>query len=769
MFRPRTSIRPIANAGLLRLMGVAAIVALFGIGMSGFLSHYKFESALETAARSRMTVPAAAVREGIEAVLALGVPLAGASETPALLARERLTDGEIVEIGVLDTQGRTLFSTDPGRLGAPLDQPAADDGAVRMPLHNSFDLQLGEVVIRYSQASSLQALARMREQLLLIAVAGWALTMALAAAGLAVVSRRIAAPAESSRHGPQARLAATILVAVMSGMVGVTWATQDAFQAGLRPQLQRKAMVVGASIGELAGKALDHGLALPEMVGVRAHLAEVRGEHHELAYLAVRDASGAVLFDSGHAEEALGVEVPILRHGQQVGAVEAQIGAAYIQDILFESTLDLVVVFVVAMFLTRELLNTITGAGAGLGMPTSAGALTLARLRLPLFLFMLAEELTRAFLPGYARALIPAGSHVSPDILVGVPIVVFMTVVALGQPVLAGWSERAGHRRTMFWGAALGVAGLAGAALASGIVDFIAWRGVCGLGYGMVFVAGQGLVLEHTAPAERTRGFALFIGAIMVAAVCGPPIGGILADHVGPRWGFAAAAMTAAVAWIAVRGLPLDGARHPASAAAAPTRRDFLRLFGQRRFLWVTVLAALPAKLMLAGACFYLVPVYAIASGAPPSVAGRAMMLYAAVLVLVMPQATRWVERGVPLARLVGTGLCVSSLGGFAFVFAHGVAPVYLVTTLLGLGQGLSIAAQSSLLSHVCAAEIEAHGSGPVFGAYRLVERLGNASGPLVAGALSAWIGHVDAFVTMASLILVCGLAFLLMAGRRET
>jgi len=139
-------------------------------------------------------VPAASVREGIEAVLALGVPLAGASETPALLARERLVDAEIAEIGVVDTQGRTVFSTDPAHLGAPLAPPPAGEDAVRMPLRNSFDLRLGEVVVRYRPASSLQALARMRGELLLIAGAGWAATMALAAAGLAAVARRAAAP-----------------------------------------------------------------------------------------------------------------------------------------------------------------------------------------------------------------------------------------------------------------------------------------------------------------------------------------------------------------------------------------------------------------------------------------------------------------------------------------------------------------------------------------------------------------------------------------------
>jgi len=252
----------------------------------------------------------------------------------------------------------------------------------------------------------------------------------------------------------------------------------------------------------------------------------------------------------------------------------------------------------------------------------------------------------------------------------------------------------------------------------------------------------------------------------MAAAVCGPPIGGMLADHVGPRAGFGTAAAIAALALLAVRGLPRDGGRGASAALAPPTSRDFLRLFRHRRFLWVTALAALPAKLILAGTCFYLVPVLVAASGAPPSVAGRALMLYAVALVLVMPQATRWGERGVPLARLVGAGLCLSSLGGFALVAWHGVGPVYLVTAMLGLGQGLSIAAQSSLLGQVCAAEIAAHGSGPVFGAYRLVERLGNACGPLLAGALVALAGTTPAFVTMAALVLACGLGFLLL-GRR--
>jgi len=737
---------PIGAFGFGRLLGVAALVVLFGIGMCAFLSYFKYQAALDAAQRSRMSVPAVSVRESVEAALALGVPLAGASETPALLARERLADAEIAAIRVLDDEGRAVF-------GTPAVAIASEPGQIRLPLRNSFDLQLGEVVVDYSRASTLLELAHVRTRLLAIALGGWALTMALAAAGLALARQRIE------------RRAAAILVAMMLGMLAMVGVTQRAFEAGLRPQLERKAAVVGASVGELVGKALDHGLALRELVGVREHLDAVRAEHADLAYLALRDEGDAVHFDSGRAEAAGRVIVPIVRQGQRVGAVEAQVGGAYIRHILLESALDLAVVFVVAMFLTRELLHGITSAGAA--RVDANGAAVLARLRVPLFLFMLAEELTRAFLPGYARSLLPAGSTLSPDLLAGLPIVVFMAVVALGQPLLGAWSERAGYRRTMLVGAALSAIGLGGAALAAGLADFIAWRALCGLGWGMVFVGGQGLVIAHTAPAERTRGFALFVGAITVAGVCGPPIGGILADHLGARAGFGAAAVLAAIAWWAVRGLPRDGAQVDAVRIAdAPRPQDFARLFRQGRFLWVTLLAALPAKLILAGACFYLVPVFVAAAGAPAAVAGRALMLYSVLLVLVLPQATRWVERGMPLARLVAIGLALSSLGGFALLRWHGMAPIYGVTALLGLGQGLSIAAQSSLLAQVCQREIAAHGSGPVFGAYRLVERLGNTSGPLVAGVLVVMVGHAGAFVALAAITLASGLAFSLVARR---
>ena len=170
----------LAFDGIVRHIGVAAIVALFGSSMCGLLGYFKFQSAVEAATRSRMAVPATSVRAGVEAALSIGIPLA--RETRELLLRERAADPEIVEIVVVDRAGRPLLSS-----GA---ETTASVDELRMSMRNAFDQPLGDVVVRYAAASSRAALARMRERLVLIVAAGWAATTLLAAAGIVLVARR---------------------------------------------------------------------------------------------------------------------------------------------------------------------------------------------------------------------------------------------------------------------------------------------------------------------------------------------------------------------------------------------------------------------------------------------------------------------------------------------------------------------------------------------------------------------------------------------------
>ena len=251
----------------------------------------------------------------------------------------------------------------------------------------------------------------------------------------------------------------------------------------------------------------------------------------------------------------------------------------------------------------------------------------------------------------------------------------------------------------------------------------------------MVFVAAQGYVLDRTAHDNRAQGFALFIGAIMVATVCGPSIGGILADNIGFRLSFAVSAIMALASMLAILRLPAIEVRTNTSErpSRGPRMREIFALLLNKRFMTLTGLAAMPAKILLTGVCFYLVPLYIVSIGNNAAMAGRMLMVYAVMMVLIVPLSANLSDASMRRDRYVSVGLIISGLSGLLLLISDSFLVLFGVVFLLGLGQALSIAAQSALVAEHCQEEIRIYGHDAVYGVYRLLERLGNALGPLIA------------------------------------
>ena len=394
----------------------------------------------------------------------------------------------------------------------------------------------------------------------------------------------------------------------------------------------------------------------------------------------------------------------------------------------------------------------------------------LSKVRAPLFAFILAEELTRPFLPGYVKDLLVKIPGLTPEIVVGLPIVLFMLIVALGQPWMGAFAERMGNRRAMTVGALLAAVGFVASALAFTVLDLLLWRSLCAVGYGMVFVAAQAHVLEHSDSRNRARSFSVFIGAIMVATVCGPSIGGILADNIGERLTLGVAALLAAGSTVAIRLMP-DSApnRSAGGATKLPRLREFASLLVNRRFMAVTGLAAMPAKILLTGMCFYLVPLYLLSIDSTQSVAGRVLMTYGVVMVLVSPLAASLATTRRRMEWFVSAGLLVSGAGGLLLLIGTHVLWVFAAVLMVGLGQALSMAAQSALVREHCEQEVARLGEPAVYGVYRLLERLGNAIGPVIAALLVVAVGYRSSFVVTGAAVFICGLTFLLLTIASHT
>ncbi|GGF89265.1 hypothetical protein GCM10007301_56480 [Azorhizobium oxalatiphilum] len=398
----------------------------------------------------------------------------------------------------------------------------------------------------------------------------------------------------------------------------------------------------------------------------------------------------------------------------------------------------------------------------GLGAVHIVGNQAAAVVRPALFLFMLAEELTRPFLPRYVQMLASPSLPFGPDIAISLPIVAFMAAVALCQLPFAALSERIGRRNGFMAGAALAACGYVLSALTGNYFLFLAARALSAVGYALVFVSAQGHVVDRSAPHERAEGLAVFVRAIMVAALCGPPIGGVISDRLGGEVAFLFSAGLAGLAMVlAALSLPASE-RRVGAIGLAPS--DLKAAILAPRLAALLFGCAFPAKFILAAFCFYLIPVELQREGFSSAAVGRLQMIYPVIMVLAVPLFAALADRFSARSGFVAAGGLLAGAG--ALLVAFGTSPVTLAAVLavLGIGQAMSIAPQSALVAD-SARHVPGGRSAAVLGLFRLVERSGNAVGPAAAGLLLGSVGFVTSMMTVGGLVIFGAAAFIL-SGR---
>ncbi len=748
-----------------RLTFVALIAIVLCCAMAVFLDYFKFRKAVEDLTRARVNATAGEIERTVRESLAVGLQFRSLDGMPEVVARQRESEPLIALIDVADAQGRIWYSSDVSRVGQQLPliwmaraarartgewreqfEGAMIAGSV---LRNNFELPVGLVAIRYHDPHLADTAQAFLQKLLPNAAS-------LAAAACAVAGLLVLLLAGLHiKPGRGAALAVTG-VPLVAMLVLLSLITLKQFEQELSPALTQWGATFVRGEAGLVSEAAQAGVALEDLYGVEQRLREQMNANREIGYLALIDARGEVLAQVGERPQGALIESMVGDYAR----VALAIAPSFARYLMQELALDLGVLLVVALFLAVELLGALevrerAESGAGFGV-----------IRAPAFAFFLAEELTRPVIPGFVNDLVQGGWF-SAQFLAGAPIMLFMLIVALSQPVLGAWVARHDRRRLMLLGAVLAAIGFAACAFADSLWQVMLARSVGALGYAITFVASQAFVVDNTQSANRAEGFALLVSAIMVATVCGPPLGGILADNLGFYAPFAAASVLSLLAVALAARLPAtaQGARVAGGASALKA----LSVLGNKSFSMLCVCAAVPSKMLLTGLAFYLLPLYAVALGGNQATAGRMLLLYAIVMVVLVPVAARWSDRSGRRDWFTAGGLAISTLGAVAVGLAPGLASLALAMLILGLGQAISIASQSALVGVFAQDEARTFGETAVYGAYRFIERLGNAAGPLVAGVLLAQFGFQGAFVGLSAGAFGLAVVFFVFAQRQAS
>jgi predicted MFS family arabinose efflux permease len=283
---------------------------------------------------------------------------------------------------------------------------------------------------------------------------------------------------------------------------------------------------------------------------------------------------------------------------------------------------------------------------------------------------------------------------------------------------------------------------------------------VSALGFALVFVSAQGFVIDATDVRQRSSGMAMFISAILVAGLCGPPIGGILADRVGIPAAFVIAGLFAAASLLlALLCMPADGARKLHEPAVR--WRDFGPILSSPPLAALFFLCAMPAKIILVAFCFFLVPLEMEALGATQAATGRMLMIYPIAMVVLVPLFAALADRHDMRAPFVALGGLIAGLSAFAVMIGgNGTIPIAVMLLGLGIGQAVSIAALSGLVGELGRDLPQGVSENSVYGIFRLIERTGNALGPLIAGALLGLYGFSTTVMMIGGAAAILALSF---------
>ena len=375
-----------------------------------------------------------------------------------------------------------------------------------------------------------------------------------------------------------------------------------------------------------------------------------------------------------------------------------------------------------------------------------------------------ADQMALATLPLTATLVLGAG----PDLL-GLLVAAQSAAWLLVSLPAGTWIDRMPRRRMLIVALALGLTAsiVAVAAAATGYVVLLGLAAIAGASGTVVYVlTSVSLLPSLVAPGDLPRSNARLELARAVVSLAAPFVAGLLAQHLSPTWGYALAALGAALALVCVLALPegtapTTGAERPTLASAIRVgmvfvvRNELLRGISLCAIFWNFAFFALLA---------IWAPLALGPLGLDPAHMGLAQSTYGAGLILGALAAPLCARRLPPFVTLI-FGPAVSVVAALLFLAApsgNGFALSAGGYFLVGFGPMLWLICQTTVRQLVTPSALMGRVNATVQTAIYGVRPLGALAGGLVAahaGMQAALLLIAGAFALSTLVIVLSPLA----------
>jgi EmrB/QacA subfamily drug resistance transporter len=196
-------------------------------------------------------------------------------------------------------------------------------------------------------------------------------------------------------------------------------------------------------------------------------------------------------------------------------------------------------------------------------------------------------------------------------------IAAYLVASTVGMPLYGKLGDLYGRKLLFQLSIVVFLIGSVLAGFSQSMVQLIAFRAVQGLGGGGLMVLAMAIIAETVPPRERGRYQGYFGAAFGVASIAGPLIGGFITDNLSWRWVFYVNVPIGLVALVVITSVIPKGARHErpsidvkgaALMTAGVTMLVLLTTWGGNQYAWSsTVIIGLAVAIVATVAVFIVV------------------------------------------------------------------------------------------------------------------------------------------------------------------
>ncbi len=418
--------------------------------------------------------------------------------------------------------------------------------------------------------------------------------------------------------------------------------------------------------------------------------------------------------------------------------ITGQYGKELISDQLSGMALDAATVIVISIFFFVETLIVFSRfIEKRVFKQEHSGSVHYSTIRPVFFLLMFGLNISISFVPLHMEKLYTPIFGLSKDLVLSLPVSVSVFFTGIAFFIAGVWNDRRGWHEPFFAGIFLAGMGLLYAWLAPDSLHFIISRAVSGMGYGLFFMAAQGFIITYTDKDTKARGFASLFAALYAGLICGSNTGAMIAERTGYQPVFLMGSIIIFSAVACTFLFMRKTIRKPEAKNIQPFSITKIgRFLADRNVLTVILFSSIPANMAMIGFLEYFNPVYLNRIGVSQSNIGRTFMLYCVFIIYVGPLISKYIDVSERKKMFMFAGGILGSLSFISFYFFEGIAAVLTAIFFLGLSQSFVFVAQVTYLLKMKITKDA--GEGKAIATFRLVNRFGQAAGPMMFGGLVA-------------------------------